>query len=135
MGSVSRGGLPRGICPNPRSEYWAVGQTPLRPVNRMAHRCKNITLPQTSFVGGKYALYLVVYLCHVVHCRPVTGRFVSFYREEMLGLIICEFEVYGESVHPKNGKRSFLYIHMSHFSYGCKTEGENGISRLISETA
>ena len=28
-----------------------------------------------------------------------------------------------------------LHIHMSHFSYGCKTEGENGISRLISETA
>ena len=24
---------------------------------------------------------------------------------------------------------------MSHFSYACKTEGENGISRLISETA
>ena len=28
-----------------------------------------------------------------------------------------------------------LKIHMSHFSYACKTEGENGISRLISETA
>ena len=26
-------------------------------------------------------------------------------------------------------------INMSHFSYACKTEGENGISRLISETA
>ena len=24
------------------------------------------------------------------------------------------------------------YIYMSHFSYACKTEGENGISRLIS---
>ena len=24
--------------------------------------------------------------------------------------------------------------YMSHFSYACKTEGENGISRLISET-
>ena len=24
------------------------------PVNRMTHRCKNITLPQTSFAGGKY---------------------------------------------------------------------------------
>ena len=23
------------------------------PVNRMTHRCKNITLPQTSFAGGK----------------------------------------------------------------------------------
>ena len=24
------------------------------PLNRMTHRCKNITLPQTSFAGGKY---------------------------------------------------------------------------------
>ena len=24
------------------------------PVNRMTDRCKNITLPQTSFAGGKY---------------------------------------------------------------------------------
>ena len=30
----------------------------------------------------------------------------------MLGLIICEFEVYGESVHPKNGKKLFLFIHI-----------------------
>ena len=30
-----------------------VGQTSLPPVNRMTHRCKNITLSQTSFVGGK----------------------------------------------------------------------------------
>ena len=26
----------------------------------------------------------------------------------------------------------YMYLHMSHFSYACKTEGENGISRLIS---
>ena len=25
------------------------------PVNRMTDRCKNITLPQTSFAGGKYS--------------------------------------------------------------------------------
>ena len=30
----------------------ALGQTP--PVNRMTDGCKNITLPQTSFAGGKY---------------------------------------------------------------------------------
>ena len=28
------------------------------PVNRMTHRCKNITLPQTSFPGGKYVTFL-----------------------------------------------------------------------------
>ena len=27
------------------------------------------------------------------------------------------------------------FIYMSHFAYACKTEGENGISRLISEMA
>ena len=31
--------------------------------------------------------------------------------------------------HPKQ------LIDMSHFAYACKTEGKNGISRLISETA
>ena len=29
-------------------------------------------------------------------------------------------------------KKSIIYIYMSHFSYTCKTEGKNGISRLIS---
>ena len=29
---------------------------PPTPVNRMTHRCKNITLPQTSFAGSKYIL-------------------------------------------------------------------------------
>ena len=31
--------------------------------------------------------------------------------------------------------KSAFKTNMSHFSYACKTEGENGISRLISETA
>ena len=44
-GLCPRGCLPRGKClPN--------GCTP-HPVNRMTDRCKNITLPQTSFAGGK----------------------------------------------------------------------------------
>ena len=36
---------PGGVC------SWGVSGTP-PPVNRMTNRCKNITLPQTSFVGG-----------------------------------------------------------------------------------
>ena len=36
--------------------------------------------------------------------RPVTGRFVSFYKEESITLTICEFEIYGQSVHPQDGK-------------------------------
>ena len=48
----------------PRGGAWSRGlvvsqhalrQTP--PVNRMTNRCKNITLPQTSFAGGKNAIY------------------------------------------------------------------------------
>ena len=36
---------PRTRLPLPRSRH--------PPVNRMTDRCKNITLPQTSFAGGK----------------------------------------------------------------------------------
>ena len=43
---VCQGGVCRGVvC------HHALRQTP--PVNRMIDRCKNITLPQTSFAGGK----------------------------------------------------------------------------------
>ena len=63
-------------------------------MNRMTNRCKNITLPQTSFAA-------------VITC--------------IMG----------------NVDEIFINVnsYMSHFSYTCKTEGENGISRLISETA
>ena len=68
---------PGGVCPTQRVCIWGVclgwsasrdsaqppsglpmeglGR-PLSPVNRMTHRCKNITLPQTSFAGGNYSL-------------------------------------------------------------------------------
>ena len=71
-GVCIKGGLPNlrgvciwGICPTPGSLHPGglpnlggglhpgAGQTP-SPVKRMTHRCKNITLPQTSFAGGKY---------------------------------------------------------------------------------
>ena len=57
--TVWGGGLPNpgvGVCiggggiPNPGGEVCMGGGGP---VNRMAHRCKNITFPQTSFAGGK----------------------------------------------------------------------------------
>ena len=39
-------------------------------------------------------------------------------------------------VQPIESQVHMLNLHMSHFSsYACKTEGENGISRLISEKA
>ena len=33
------------------------------PVDRMTDRCKHITLPQTSFAGGKYEFELLI--CHI----------------------------------------------------------------------
>ena len=33
------------------------------PLNRMTDRCKNITLPQTSFAGGNYTRKMCVYTC------------------------------------------------------------------------
>ena len=62
-GYLPRGGVPaqgRGTCP--RVGYLPRGCTCLgvylpryspAPVNRMTDRCKNITLPQTLFAGGK----------------------------------------------------------------------------------
>ena len=68
-------------CPLPPEQPctppWATTQTPSRatthapppqsnhacpPVNRMTNWCKNITLPQTSFVGGKnsYCLRIII---------------------------------------------------------------------------
>ena len=41
-----------GVCLGGVSQH-AMGQTSL-PVNRIMDRCKNITLPQTSFASGKY---------------------------------------------------------------------------------
>ena len=40
---------------------------PHPPVNRMTNRCKNITLPQTSFAGGNYEN--VVNLSDAKHVR------------------------------------------------------------------
>ena len=49
--------LQGGVCSGGVSAPgWGVsGQVP-PPVNRMTNRCKNITLPQTSFAGGNYML-------------------------------------------------------------------------------
>ena len=62
--SIQWGGLPNPLDADPPPlpldadpPLLHLMQTPLNadpPVNRMTHRCKNITLPQTSFAGGKY---------------------------------------------------------------------------------
>ena len=54
-GGVCLGGcLPRrGCLPGGCVSQHAMGQTPPPPVDRMTDRCKNTTLPQTSFECGK----------------------------------------------------------------------------------
>ena len=64
LGCLPRAGVyPEGVClgvvcpggVHPQRQtppaYCMLGYTP--PVNRMTDKCKTITLPQTSFVGGK----------------------------------------------------------------------------------
>ena len=47
------------------------------------------------------------------------------------------FEIFGQiSMYETQRVTKYMqkiYIHMSHFASACKTEGQNGISRLISE--
>ena len=59
-GGVCMGGLPNlegdlhpGGSPNPSPQVCLRGSwaDPSPPMNQMTHRCKNITLPQTSFAG------------------------------------------------------------------------------------
>ena len=49
--TVARRGMHGGVCMHGRGCTWWGGACP--PVNRMTDACKKITLPQTSFAGGK----------------------------------------------------------------------------------
>ena len=78
MGSVQpQGGLhPGGVFPTVRGLHpGVIGQTPSPPVNRMIHRCKNITLPQTSFPGGNKCS----------HAMPVSNSTNAFTHVQVCG--------------------------------------------------
>ena len=68
-GLLCRGGLGRwgflgrGVLPGRGVSQHALRQTP--PLNRMTDRCKNITLPQTSFAGGNEATFVSHYFGHL----------------------------------------------------------------------
>ena len=47
----------------------ALRQNPPPPVNRMTNRCKNITLPQTSFAGGKNRFFHTFSDCITPTCE------------------------------------------------------------------
>ena len=107
MGGVCLGGL-AGVC-------LAMEVSPRRkpPVNRMTRRCRNITLTQTSFVDGKNMHSpLVTSIQH----RPSNFTWcpILLIRWNLVCFILIRT------------------IYMSHFASACKTEGQNGICRLIS---
>ena len=52
-GLCLRGSLWGGLCPRGVSVLGGLPDRDPPLVNRMTNRCKNITLPQTSFAGGK----------------------------------------------------------------------------------
>ena len=63
------GCVPPAFCPTPLEVDHPVGSTPWMqtppprgrppsPVNRMANASKNITWPQTPFVGGNYIMFI-----------------------------------------------------------------------------
>ena len=54
----------------------ALRQTP--PVKRMTDRCKNITLPQTSFAGGKNLF--MPQLMQLLNCKPTKMYFKTDYK-------------------------------------------------------
>ena len=67
LGNNLGNGLGNGVCPgdfyHTSMPHWMLGYTHpcplhagihLSPVNRMTDRCKNISLPQTSFACGRY---------------------------------------------------------------------------------
>ena len=62
-GHVWQGGAWQGAC---------VARTPHPRVNRMADACKNITLPQTSFAGGKKT-----WAGFIKHAQKQTIRHIS----------------------------------------------------------
>ena len=70
-----------GGAPGPGGCTWSGGYYAqvLPPWNRMTDRCKNITLPQTSFAGGKNAKRLVTSSTHR-NIKVIPGA--CFYRGE-----------------------------------------------------
>ena len=70
---------------------------PLPPVNRKTHRCKNITLPQTSFAGGKN------------HGKIQNLKRISFTCLSLLGLTItCD----GMVISPKSADKLFVTFYL-----------------------
>ena len=77
---------PPGGRPSPEADplvMWPVMHAgkPSPPVNRMTHRCKNTTLPQTSFAGGKNKN---LFACFILTWSPLLLDMIEFDRHVSL---------------------------------------------------
>ena len=66
----------QGMDPKANTPPGPIGRHPLPTVNRMTHRCKNITLPQTPFVGGNDRKDMVTFnnfLGYIIEYSYTTG--------------------------------------------------------------
>ena len=84
----------RGGVPGPRGVYLVPGGYLVRyppHVNRMTNRCKNITLPQTSFAGGNecrdYVIDGCVLLCNNMWWSAASDWFLWEHESAALDLI------------------------------------------------
>ena len=78
-GTCPGGYLPGGYLPRGYLRGGVPAQV-LPPVNRMTDRCKNITLPQTSFAGSKKNFQLIN---NVTQCKDYKTVFV-IYRQSII---------------------------------------------------
>ena len=103
--------------------------------------CENITFPQLllrtvtrrlQWISMVTVSMMDGYITHSIHCN-LLGIGV--------GLGFASVNTPSQSVKntqkqkrkkPFNRTNDVFQIHMSHFAYACKTEGQNGISHLIS---
>ena len=76
-----------------------------------------------------WTFFLTFYLNHL---SPLWGYFLDFFL--LLGSTSVINQCFYKHYPSCNGGHiEKEYIYMSHFASACKTEGQNGISRLISE--
>ena len=62
------------------------------PVNRMTDRCKNITLPQTSFAGGNYII------CERKRMVKIIIKACCLAKKQVFGLISSQINIKGREV-------------------------------------
>ena len=81
----------------------------LPPVNRMTNRCKNITLPQTSFAGGKKKRYILFTLeCLVLVVKVYNALIFQSCNYQRRGQLKITFMVRSRISSPKKNCRGLV---------------------------